>query len=154
MTEPASRDGRGRPPPLEGRLILVVDDQEDFRSYLLAVLADAGARIREASDGREAIREARSLRPDLITLDLSMPGHDGIATFCDLRSDPETRSIPVCIVTGHAEMRALIYDRPAPPPEGYMDKPIDPERLVSTLRRILNLTARRGRTSSSSGSGA
>jgi CheY-like chemotaxis protein len=136
---------RKPPSPLRGRRVLVVDDQEDFRSYLLAVLADAGAQISEASDGRKAVAAARRFKPDLITLDLSMPGHDGIATFCGLRSDPETKSIPVCIVTGHADMRALMYERPARPPEGYMDEPIDPRRLVGTIRRILDLKQRTGR---------
>jgi CheY-like chemotaxis protein len=130
---------------LKGSRILVVDDEEDVRTYLLAVLADAGAQISEASDGREALRVARSFEPDLITLDLSMPGHDGIATFRDLRSDPETAAIPVCIVTGRPEMRVLIYERPPRPPEGYVDKPIDPERLVGTIRRILELGRRRRR---------
>ena len=123
----------------------MVDDQEDFRSYLLAVLADAGAHISEAGDGREALRVALSFKPDLITLDLSMPEHDGIATFCDLRSSPQTESIPVCIVTGHPQMRALIYERLARPPEGYVDKPIDPKGLVGTIHRILALSARRRR---------
>ena len=74
-----------------------------------------------------------------------MPEHDGIATFFDLRSNPETEAIPVCIVTGHAEMRALIYERPARPPAGYMDRPIDPKRVVGTIRRILDLRQRRRR---------
>jgi CheY-like chemotaxis protein len=138
-----SFDGNVRPDPLEGWRILVVDDQEDIRSYLLAVLADAGAQISEAADGREALVVARTFKPDLITLDLSMPEHDGIAAFCDLRSSPDTAAIPVCVVTGHPEMRALIYERPARPPEGYMDKPIDPRRLVATIRRILDLGLRR-----------
>jgi len=150
VSDPQSREDSPRPDPLEGWRILVVDDQEDVRSYLLAVLADAGAQICEAGDGHEALRAARRFKPDLITLDLSMPGHDGTATFCDLRSCSETEAIPVCIVTGHAEMRALIYDRPARPPEGYMDKPIDPKRLVSTIRRILELGRRRRRGSSPS----
>jgi len=130
---------------LKGSRILVVDDEEDVRTYLLAVLADAGAQISEASDGREALRVARSFEPDLITLDLSMPGHDGMAAFRDLRSSPETAATPVCIVTGHPEMRAVIYERPPRPPEGYVDKPIDPERLVGTIRRILELGRRRRR---------
>ena len=145
MSDRPSREGRPRPDLLEGWRILVVDDQEDIRSYLLAVLADAGAQISEAADGREALAAARSFEPDLITLDLSMPEHDGIATFCDLRSRRETEAIPVCIVTGHPEMRALIYDRPARPPEGYLDKPVDPKRLVRTIRRILDLGRRRFR---------
>jgi CheY-like chemotaxis protein len=147
VSDRPSREGSARPDLLAGWRILVVDDQEDVRSYLLTVLADAGAQICEASDGREALKAARSFKPDLITLDLSMPEHDGIATFCDLRSSPETEAIPVCIVTGHPEMRALIYERPARLPEGFLDKPIDPKGLVSTIRRILDLSRRRGRGS-------
>ena len=145
MNDSESLAGRARSDLLAGWHILVVDDQEDFRTYLLTVLADAGAQISEAGDGREALVVARRLRPDLITLDLSMPEHDGIAAFCSLRERPETATIPVCIVTGHADMRALIYDRPARPPEGYLDKPIDPEHLVRTLHRILKLGQRRRR---------
>jgi len=68
-----------------------------------------------------------------------------MAAFRDLRSSPETAATPVCIVTGHPEMRALIYERPVRPPEGYVDKPIDPERLVAAIRRILELGRRRRR---------
>ena len=134
-----------RPDLLEGWRILVVDDQEDIRTYLLTVLADAGAQISEASDGLEALTVARRFKPDLITLDLSMPGHDGITTFRELRSSPKTETTPVCLVTGHPEMRALIYEPPARKPEGYLDKPVDPDRLVRTLRRILEQGRRRRR---------
>jgi CheY-like chemotaxis protein len=145
LTCPSFPDLIGDVELLEGWRILVVDDQEDLRTYLLAVLADAGAQICEARDGREALTVARSFKPDLITLDLSMPEHDGIAAFCDLRSSPETEAIPVCIVTGHPEMRALIYERPARLPEGFMDKPVDPEHLVRTIRHILGVGRRRRR---------
>jgi CheY-like chemotaxis protein len=138
-------DGSTSPRPLSGERVLVVDDQEDIRSYLLAVFADAGASVCEAADGQEAIEVARSFGPDLITLDLSMPGHDGIAAFCELRTTAGTEEIPVCIVTGHPEMRALVYERPARPPEGYIAKPFAPERVVRTVRRILDLHRRKGR---------
>jgi CheY-like chemotaxis protein len=72
-----------------------------------------------------------------------MPKHDGIETFCRLRETPELAQIPICIVTGHPEMRSLIYDRPAPPPEGFLAKPVDPDTLVSTVRRILGLRRRK-----------
>jgi CheY-like chemotaxis protein len=127
--------------PLKGWRILVVDDEEDVRTFLLTVFADAGAEICEAENGEEAIRMAQSLAPDLITLDLSMPGHDGAAAFAELRKTPGLEELPVCIVTGHPEMRALIYGRP--PPEGFLTKPIAPEKLVATVRRILALKARK-----------
>lgn len=129
--------------PLRGYRILVVDDEEDIRTFLLALFADAGAQICEASDGREAIEMAHQHSPDLITLDLSMPGRDGIEAFCELRSADGLESIPICIVTGHPEMRSLIYDRPASPPEGFLAKPVEPDVLLSTVRRILALRQRK-----------
>ena len=129
--------------PLAGSLVLVVDDDEDIRTFLLALFADHGASLCEAEDGEEAIAMARSKKPDLITLDLSMPGRDGVSAFCALREDPETQEIPVCIVTGHPEFRRVIYDRPVQPPEGFVQKPVDPDELVKTLRRILALRSRR-----------
>jgi CheY-like chemotaxis protein len=131
------------PAPLAGRRILVVDDEEDVRTFLLTVFADAGAEICEAADGDEALAVATALHPDLITLDLSMPGHDGIQAFGDLRHAAETRDIPICVVTGHPEFRRVIYDRSDEPPEGFMTKPVDPDELVHTLRRILALADRR-----------
>jgi twitching motility two-component system response regulator PilH len=136
-------DDEARPQLLRGYHILVADDSEDVRTYLLALFADAGASICEAADGREAIEVARRERPDLITLDLSMPGTDGVEAFCCLREDPVLSAVPVCIVTGHPEFRTVIYDRPVAPPDGYVDKPIDEQRLLSTVRRILALQDRK-----------
>jgi len=124
---------------LKGRRILVVDDEEDIREFISTLLEDAGAEVLTAADGNEAIAVAEREKPDLITLDLSMPGKDGVEAFCELRKTAGLEEIPVCIVTGHPEFRKLIYDRPVPPPEGYVDKPIDEERLVSDIRRILEL---------------
>ncbi len=131
--------------PLEGRRILVVDDEEDVREFLLMVLADAGSQVCEAADGAEALEVARRERPDLITLDLSMPGVDGVEAFTQLRQDPDLGDTPVCIVTGHPEFRTVIYDRPVRPPEGYMDKPINEANLVATIRRIIGLAEKKSR---------
>jgi DNA-binding response OmpR family regulator len=72
-----------------------------------------------------------------------MPGRDGVTTFCDLREDPATKDIPVCIVTGHPEFRRVIYERPVEAPDGFVCKPVDPDELVRTVRRILALRSRR-----------
>ena len=124
---------------LAGSVVLVVDDDEDIRTFLLALFADHGAGLCEAADGNEALDVARARQPDLITLDLSMPGRDGVTAFCDLREDPATGDIPVCIVTGHPEFRKVIYERPVKAPEGFLTKPVNPDQLVRTARRILAL---------------
>jgi len=62
---------------------------------------------------------------------------DGGQVFERLRKEPDLASTPVCIITGRPELRRLIYDRAVPPPEGYLDKPIDPEALLMNIRKIL-----------------
>jgi CheY-like chemotaxis protein len=123
-------------------VVLVVDDDEDIRTFLLALFADHGAGLCEAADGNEAMEMARKTRPDIITLDLSMPGRDGVTAFSDLRADPLTADIPICIVTGHPEFRRVIYERPVAAPEGFVTKPVNPDELVRTVRRILALRSR------------
>ncbi len=124
---------------LEGRRILVVDDEDDARTFLSTVLSDAGATIIEATDGDEAIGLAKRENPDLITLDISMPGKDGVEVFRELRGNPDTAGTAICVVTGHPEFREVIYAASADKPEGYMHKPVSPEDLIDGLRRILDL---------------
>jgi CheY-like chemotaxis protein len=125
---------------LKGYKILVADDEPDILTFLTAVLEDNGATVVQASDGDQALDLARREKPDLITLDISMPGRDGGQVFEALRKDPALSAVPVCIITGKPELRRLIYDRPVLPPEGYLDKPVSEEVLLKNLRRILELT--------------
>jgi Fe-S oxidoreductase len=124
---------------LEKYKILVVDDEDDIRLYYTVLLEDNGATVVQASDGDEALKLAKSEKPDLITLDLNMPGKDGGQVFEQLRKDPELSQIKVCIITGRPELRRLIYDRPVPPPEGFLDKPVDDHTLLLNVRKILEL---------------
>ena len=93
----------------------------------------------QASNGDEALKLALEEKPDLITLDITMPGKSGIEVFEELRRAPETAQIAVCIITGKPEMRKLIYDRPVTPPEGYVDKPASEEAVLVNIRKILAL---------------
>jgi Fe-S oxidoreductase len=125
---------------LAGRRILVVDDEPDVRTFLTAMLEDNGATVFAAADGDECLALARKERPDLITLDLSMPGMDGGKVFEAIRKDPELAKVRVCIITGKPELRKLIYERDVTPPEGYLDKPVSEETLLTNVRRILEIT--------------
>jgi CheY-like chemotaxis protein len=125
--------------PLEGYTILVADDEPDIRTFFATLLADHGAKVIEAGDGDETIELAQKEKPDLLTLDLNMPGMDGGQVFEFLRKNGELSNIKVCIITGRPELRRLIYDRPVPPPEGYLDKPVDEETLILNVRKILKI---------------
>jgi Fe-S oxidoreductase/CheY-like chemotaxis protein len=127
------------PAELVGRRILVVDDEPDVVRYLSAFLSDHGFSVSTARDGIEALDKARAERPDLITLDVSMPGKSGVDVFTTLRRDPALRGIPVFIITGVVDFRRLMYYRQVLPPEGYMEKPIDPDVLLMTIRRLLEI---------------
>jgi Fe-S oxidoreductase len=125
--------------PLAGYKILVVDDEPDMRIFLSTVMEDNGADVIHATDGDEALGKARQHKPDLVTLDLSMPGTDGGKVYEQMRSDPDLKGIPVCIVTGKPELRGTIYDKDVPRPEGYLDKPVSEDDIVTSARKILEL---------------
>jgi len=128
--------------PLAGRRILVVDDEPDTLTYLATVLTDNGAATLTATTGDEALDVIRREKPDLVTLDISMPGKDGGAVFEAIRRDPAIAQTRVCIVTGRPELRRLIYDRPVPPPDGYLTKPVAEKDFVLAVRKILEVAAK------------
>jgi len=123
--------------PLAGRVLLVADDEPDQVEFLAAVFEDNGATVHRAMTGDETLAMARELKPDLLTLDLSMPGRDVGEVFQLLRDDPGLEGLKIYVITGRPELRKLIYDRGARKPEGYMDKPVDEEELLLNVRRIL-----------------
>jgi Fe-S oxidoreductase/ActR/RegA family two-component response regulator len=122
---------------LAGYRILVVDDEPDFLTFISTVLEDNGAEVLTATNGDDALKLAEKEKPNLITLDISMPGKSGIEVFETMRKAPETSRIAVCIITGKPEMRKLIYDRAERPPEGYIDKPVDDESILVNIRKTL-----------------
>lgn len=125
---------------LEGWKILVVDDEPDALTFIATVLEDHGAVIYQATDGDEALELIRKENPDLMTLDLAMPGKSGVDVYIELREDPDLPQLPVCIITGRPEMRKLIYERNTiPPPEGYMSKPVSEKNLLMNIRKILEI---------------
>jgi Fe-S oxidoreductase/CheY-like chemotaxis protein len=123
--------------PLKGFRILVVDDEPDIRVYLATVLEDQGASVLKAADGEQALDLILRERPDLVTLDLSMPGKNGGYVFEEIRNRREIAATKVCIITGKPELRRLIYERAVTPPEGYLDKPVNEETLLTNVRKIL-----------------
>ncbi len=120
-----------RPGLLRDRLVLVVDDEEDSRVLLRQYVADCGCRVAEVASGAEAIRAAKELRPDLVTLDLMMPGMDGWETLRSLKADPSLRGIPVVVVSiVGRENRGTIFGA-----ADLLSKPVSREELCAVIRR-------------------
>jgi len=128
--------------PLAGRVLLVADDEPDQVEFLAAVFEDNGATVHRATTGDEALDMARRLKPDLVTLDLSMPGRDVGEVYELLRDDADLEGLKICVITGRPELRKLIYDRSVRKPDGYMDKPVDEAELVLNVRKILEVMHR------------
>lgn len=118
--------------------VLVVDDEDDIRRIAMISLSGVGGMVvAEASGGLEGIRKAREERPDVVLLDMMMPGMDGLATFQALRGDPETSGIPVVFLTAKA-MSAEVDRLKALGARGVLIKPFDPMALPGQLRELLS----------------
>lgn len=122
-------------------LILVVDDYQDAREMYAEYLQFSGFRVAEAKTGNEALEKAFELRPDLILMDLSLPGMDGWEATRLLKSDERTRQIPVVALTGHALAGASEGARKAGC-DSFVTKPCLPDDLVLEVRRMLNAVQR------------
>lgn len=117
-------------------MILIIEDNEQNRYMSRFLLEKKGFQVTEAQDGREGIRLAATIQPDLILLDIQLPGMDGYAVARELRSKPETAQIPIVMVTSYA----MVGDRRKgldAGGNGYMEKPIDPDTFVDEIARFL-----------------
>lgn len=116
--------------------VLVVEDNETNQMLTMAVLLRDGYRVRTAGSADEALAIIGSERPDIILMDLQLPGQDGLAFTRALKADPATAAIPVVAMTAHVmlgdEAQAL-----AAGCAGYIAKPIDTRTLSGDVRRYL-----------------
>ena len=127
--EPASaRPADGVP---TSETVLVIDDDPAIRDLVQRFLIREGFRVVAASSGEEGLRLARELRPDVITLDVLMPGLDGWAVLSALKADPALAEIPVIMLT-MVDDRGLGYALGA---AEYLTKPLDRDRLLATVRK-------------------
>ncbi len=123
----------------ESKTILIVEDEPDTATYLSALLGDAGYNTVEAEDGVKALERVKTSRPDLITLDISMPEKSGVRFYREMKESDEWKGIPIIIVTGlSSDFKKFISTRRhVPPPEGYLSKPIDREQMLSLVQAQL-----------------
>ena len=119
-------------------LILVVDDYQDAREMYAEYLQFSGFRVAEAKNGNEAVEKAFALKPDLILMDLSLPGMDGWEATRRLKADEATRRIPVVALTGHALAGASEGAKKAGC-DSFVTKPCLPDDLVVEVRRMLTV---------------
>ncbi len=117
------------------RTVLLIEDNEQNRYLATFLLERRGYRVVSAVDGPGGVEQARSLAPDLILLDIQLPGMDGYAVARALRAVEALRATPVIAVTSYA----MVGDREkslAAGCTGYIEKPINPDTFVSEIERF------------------
>ena len=122
--------------PPEKPLILIADDRPSSRELLRLVLERAGYAVLDAEDGNQAVERAHSGNPDLIMLDLQMPGLDGYGVLAALRKEVRFQDLPVLALTASA-MRGDKEKIMAAGFTDYLAKPAGPEILRETVARLL-----------------
>lgn len=124
----------------EGR-ILVVDDESAIRLVCRVNLDSSGFDVLEAGDGETALSLARTERPDLILLDVMLPGLDGWGVAEELSERPETREIPIVFLSARSAAPDELRGHAAGG-VGYIAKPFDPEALSQTVTTVLQRVRR------------
>ena len=123
----------------EAVCVLVIDDDETVQDLMQRLLSREGYRVVSATSGRLGIQKAREIKPDVITLDILMPGQDGWSVLSQLKSDPELVNIPVVMQS--------ILDEPNKAfmlgASDYLTKPLDRSRIIEVIRRLKNQNNRR-----------
>ncbi len=137
--------------------ILIVDDEPDSISYIGSVLEENGYDYLSAENGEEGLEMAKKEKPDMILLDLIMPGKSGILMFQELKKDPQLGKIPVIVVSGASEalgvnLKNFMIKQPRrgkkkvvettgetqfTEPNAYVEKPVDPNELIKVIKENL-----------------
>ena len=116
--------------------ILVVDDEKNIRRTLRMVLEGSGFNAIEASSAEECLEQLRGNEVDLVILDVRLPGMSGIEALAKIRSEPETRLLPVLMVSGHASVAEAVQAVQLGATD-FFEKPLDRDRVLVTVRNAL-----------------
>jgi CheY-like chemotaxis protein len=125
--------------------ILIVDDEPGVVSYLEMLLQDNGYETITAANGDQARQQVEQGRPDLITLDISMPESSGVRFFKELRDDAAGRTIPVIIVTAvtgyggdpYGYLKFMQKQDSIPKPDAFFPKPIEKDAFLAKVRELV-----------------
>jgi DNA-binding response OmpR family regulator len=123
----------------ERKKILIVDDEPDMVEWLTTLFNDNGYDTVAAYDGFEGFEKAKTDKPDLITLDITMDKESGIKMYRNLHESDETSGIPVIMVTGVSpEFKGFIERRKqVNPPAAYFEKPVEEAALLKSIRDLI-----------------
>ena len=125
--------------------ILIVDDEMDMRIFLTTLFETSGYEAVVTKDGRDGYRIAKETEPDLIVLDIMMPGEGGVHMYRQLKTDKTLKDIPILMLSAVEEKTFLHYIKmlrirlkdTIPQPDAYIEKPPEPEELLKVAESLL-----------------
>ncbi len=120
--------------------ILVVDDEKTTVDYLRALIESAGYECRSADGGDDALLQAETWRPDLVFMDVMLPGQDGFTLCAKLKANPKTKGIPVVVESALTDA-TIIQNAYQSGASDYLPKPFDRDSVRLKLDRLLNASA-------------
>ncbi|MBT8219111.1 MAG: response regulator transcription factor [Bacteroidia bacterium] len=125
----------------KNKKILIVDDEPDILEILEYNLTESGYKVAKAEDGLEALSQAKSFQPDLILLDIMLPGMDGVEVCAKIREDPELDNCLVAFLTARGEDFTEIASLEVGG-DDFIQKPIKPKVLLSRIKALLRRSKR------------
>ncbi len=128
--------------------VLVIDDEENIIEFIRLGLRYEGFQVESASDGEQGVTAAQRINPDLVILDVMMPGIDGLEVCRRLRANPTTRDVPILMLTAKDEVRDRIIGLKTGA-DDYLTKPFDFDELLERIRAILRRSRAKATTTGS-----
>ena len=130
---------------MKKKTVLIVEDELDMRIFLSTLLETNGYRPLVTRNGKEGFLKAKQERPDLIILDVMMPGEGGVKMYRQLKTDDSLKNIPVIMLSAVAEKTFAHYlkmvnarmEDPIPDPHAYIEKPPEAEKLLSKAADLI-----------------
>lgn len=124
-----------------GRRVVYIEDDQEMIDLVMLILGRRGYQVRGAHGGRKGLELIFSDPPDIILLDLMMPGMDGWEVYQQLKATEETRNIPVIIITAKAQAIDRVLGLHIAKVDDYIAKPFRPQELVDSIERVINRTS-------------
>jgi DNA-binding response OmpR family regulator len=125
---------------MKRKRIVMVEDEADVARYLAAAITDEGYEVFIATNAEEGTSLVHSEQPDLVCLDLVMPGRTGASLYRELREATELSGMPIVVVSGVSAEDAqdrLLFGEGFTPPDAFIEKPVNLPLLIETLRGLL-----------------
>ena len=124
--------------PEATKKVVCIEDEQEMIELVKLILSQHGFEVIGAVGGQEGLDKVAEIRPDLVVLDLMMPGIDGWHVYQKLRANPDLRDIPVIMVTAKAQSIDKVLGLHIARVNDYITKPFGPQELVQSVKRVLS----------------